>query len=220
MQEMLVRGLPNPRTEHNWVSRMLRREAEMMQAREEGELPGFHLSLCQSFSIAAVESNEEPSVERAGPVRLLAIEYRPPLALEFKPDEPVRPAKLHLTGLRPVVITSACNRKHRQGQEEAVNVRLVAEEVRVLESHLKVEREWYEAKEVLYVTYCFDYFNRGKCSRPECRHIHDTEQRAEAFFAGELGVSVELRKDLRRLLHLTAVKRKAAAGGKQSSSGK
>ena len=75
----------------------------------------------------------------------------------------------------------------------------------------QVDRQWYESEKVLYVTFCFDYFNRGRCRRAECRHVHDTEERAKDFFAGRLGISVELRKDVRRLLHLTAEKRKAAA---------
>ena len=225
MQEMQVRSLPDPHTEHGWVSRMMQQEARMMLTREEG---GFSGSLClyvHSLSIAAIEIKIEPGLNgvHAGALgrQQLAIEYKPLLPLEYKPDK----VKVKLTGLRRVVITSACNRKHRLGEEEAVNVRLEEGEIQVLASNLKVEQRWYEAREVLYVTFCFDYFNKGRCSRPECRHVHDTEARAAAFFSGELGVSAELKKDLRRLLHLTAVKRKAAAGqssggGRHANSGK
>ena len=158
-----------------------------------------------------------PAAAPAPAPALLALEYRPdPVdasGARYSSNDVRERATVKLTGLRQVVITSRGSRGHRRGGERPINITLEESEVEVVVASLKVDRKWYESKDPLYLTFCFDFFNRGSCEKAECRHVHDTEEGASSFFAGRLGVGTELRAEVTQQIHLTAVKRKAAAEG-------
>ena len=67
---------------------------------------------------------------------MLALEYKP--SVEFGGADVRRRAKVQLTGLRKVILTTACSRRHRQGLEDAINVTLQEGEVEVSVARLKV----------------------------------------------------------------------------------
>lgn len=147
MQEMLVRGLPDPRTEHKWMSRLVQQEARLMLAgfQDKGGTCGLSWVWTNLFSVAAIEHRIEKSPDEIVPGAVLAGLYKPMmLALEYKPSvefggaDVRRRAKVQLTGLRKVILTTACSRRHRQGLEDAINVTLQEGEVEVSVARLKV----------------------------------------------------------------------------------